>query len=156
MLQQIRSLSEFRNHISRDHKHLCKIENCTLRFACKAKLEEHCLTVHQTNIKVDRTCPKCQNVIRGLNDYFRHIEKDHRFACHMCTLRFANRLKFEEHLKHVISMTKLKQYNLSIEFVFLIFFLTNIFLSFLVMICFHPFLHLLNLKSSTYNKIIYR
>ena len=56
---------------------------------------------HQTNIKVDRTCPKCQNVIRGLNDYFRHVEKDHRFACGMCTLKFAYKLKFEEHLLQV-------------------------------------------------------
>ena len=56
---------------------------------------------HETNIKVDRTCPKCQNVIRGLNDYFRHVEKDHRFACGMCTLKFAYKLKFEEHLLQV-------------------------------------------------------
>ena len=57
--------------------------------------------VHQTNIKVDRTCPKCQNVIRGLNDYFRHVEKDHRFECTMCTLKFAYRLKFDEHMLQV-------------------------------------------------------
>ena len=94
---------------------------CHLKFACKSRLEEHCLTgrvsmdmmdmftifkvsffpAHQTNIKVDRTCPKCQNVIRGLNDYFRHVEKDHRFACSMCTLKFAYKLKFEEHLLQV-------------------------------------------------------
>ena len=96
---------------------------CHLKFACKSRLEEHCLTgrvtmdmftifkvsffpAHQTNIKVDRTCPKCQNVIRGLNDYFRHVEKDHRFVCSMCTL-FAYNLKFEEHLPQVCMEEKI-------------------------------------------------
>ena len=132
IFKQIRSLSEFRTHILRDHKYVCNLEECHLKFACKSKLEEHCLTgrvsmdmftvfkysffpAHQTNIKVDRTCPKCQNVIRGLNDYFRHVEKDHRFTCSMCTLKFAYKLKFEEHLLQVCMNEKIAKLNPSIS-----------------------------------------
>jgi len=96
--QEIRSLSDFRTHILRDHRFPCPIPDCELRFACKPKLEEHAIAAHETDIKVDRTCPHCQNVIRGLTDYFRHVEKDHRFLCSLCPLKFAYKQKFEEHM----------------------------------------------------------
>jgi uncharacterized C2H2 Zn-finger protein len=96
--QEIRSLSDFRTHILRDHRFACPFPGCELSFACKPKLEEHTITCHETDIKVDRTCPHCQNTIRGLTDYFRHVEKNHRFPCSLCPLRFAYRQKYEEHM----------------------------------------------------------
>ena len=96
--QEIRSLSDFRTHILRDHRFLCPLPSCDLRFACKAKLEEHTVGQHGVDVKVDRTCPHCQNSIRGLTDYFRHVEKDHRFPCSLCELKFAYKQKYEEHM----------------------------------------------------------
>lgn len=96
--QDIPSLSDFRQHMARDHKYACVDEKCELRFASKQKFEEHTLQAHNIDVRIDRTCPQCQNLIRGLTDYFRHIQKDHKFKCEECPLKFAYKLKFEEHM----------------------------------------------------------
>ena len=64
--QDIPSLSDFRQHIARDHKYACVEEKCELRFACKQKFEEHTQSAHNIDVRIDRTCPQCQNLIRGM------------------------------------------------------------------------------------------
>ena len=69
-------MTDYYRHIAYAHNWEC--EHCELKFAQKQKLEEHSKAAHNLNIKVDKTCKLCEQVIitnDPLYKYANHFSK---------------------------------------------------------------------------------